>query len=68
MPLKEAKPETLWQASRAAQKKCRNAETGETDQKALKRVNEAVRRARLLAKTDPAIVELLLNRTMQTVR
>lgn len=60
----ELKPLTLRQAIRAAKDKCRDT-TGKVDPESMADVCRAARRARLLAKTPPEVVELLMNRTRE---
>lgn len=60
----EARPLTLRQAIRAAKDKCRDTD-GKVHRESLDEVCRAARRARLLAKTPPEIVELLMARTRE---
>jgi hypothetical protein len=64
MPLEDLKPLTFKQACAKALHTARLPLTEESEAK----VVEAVRRAKLLIKTDPMIVELLLNRTREAMQ
>ncbi len=64
MPVEDIKPLTFKQACAKALHTARLLLTEESEAK----VVEAIRRAKLLIGTDPAIVELLLNRTREAMR